>query len=457
MLSCLNALAKSNGDSTNISVRLKPRQSTGMYYYDNNYQNRRVVFQNPTDTTITVTKNIFIDLPTEFRHSTLHSVSGKSISTLQHFYLEPGSKSNWVLRDNYDLAPSDSTSKYKTIETVGKTNKIIHFDSTSFASNKQLANYLTRIKAEFIENNKATNRLYFDKQISIEQSQYWKMVFECDYFNRFLTVINQNPKFQVPFKIEIDNQIAYFLSKISEYDTLRFVGVVNAGAAILYYKAQRNFADNFNIASDFAIKNLGETAVQNLITIMELVPEIGQEKYKKSIEQIKAYANPMQFQYIEVFTNRIINNPEHYRLETKDTNRIKTLKALMDENKGKLILIDFWASWCVPCRAESPFLRQIQKKFKNKKVAFIGISLDEDDKSNEWLRAMKADKIDMDTNQYRLQSPKSSRLTQLVNLRSIPKYILLDIDGEILNKDFLRPSDKDFEVELGRYLAKYEN
>ena len=187
---------------------------------------------------------------------------------------------------------------------------------------------------------------------------------------------------------------------------------------------------------------------------MEIVPEIGQEKYQRSIAQIKAYANPLQRRYLDLYTNTIINNPEHYILETMDTNRVKTFKALMDENKGKLILIDFWASWCAPCRAESPYLRHIQKKFKSKKIAFIGISLDEDDKITDWLKAMKADKIDIDTNQYRLHSPKSSRLTQVVNLRSIPKYVLLDVDGKILNKDFRRPSDRDFEAELERYLKR---
>ncbi len=129
-----------------------------------------------------------------------------------------------------------------------------------------------------------------------------------------------------------------------------------------------------------------------------------------------------------------------------------TLKEVLNKSKQKLLFIDFWASWCVPCRTGLPNLKLMREKFKNASVLFVNFSIDLDNKNADWIKALSEDKELDNPNQYRLLDWKNSGLTKFISLRSIPRYILMDTKGKILNSSFLKPSDAKFEEELRKYL-----
>ncbi len=101
---------------------------------------------------------------------------------------------------------------------------------------------------------------------------------------------------------------------------------------------------------------------------------------------------------------------------------------------GKYLLVEFWASWCLPCRKETPGLLKVYEKYKKKNFDVLNISLDT--KRELWLNALEDDKTTMWHNLSDLiEVPNSPVTHRIFNLTSIPHNYLINPDGIILAKD----------------------
>lgn len=118
--------------------------------------------------------------------------------------------------------------------------------------------------------------------------------------------------------------------------------------------------------------------------------------------------------------------------------------------RGKVVLIDFWASWCGPCRRENPFNTQMYKKFKNKGFEIYGVSLD--DSKERWKAAIESDSL---TWKHVSDLKKwSSSAVPLYRVSGIPATYLLDEKGRIIAKGLRGEA---LQAKLEEYFASKQN
>ena len=110
--------------------------------------------------------------------------------------------------------------------------------------------------------------------------------------------------------------------------------------------------------------------------------------------------------------------------------------------QGKFVLIDFWATWCAPCRASIPHLNQLQSKFKDKLVV-IGLT----DEPLATVKEMKSPIIE-----YAVASDTKARMAKAAEVQGIPHVMLIDPSGIVRFEGMPKYLD---EKGLGRLLDKY--
>ena len=117
----------------------------------------------------------------------------------------------------------------------------------------------------------------------------------------------------------------------------------------------------------------------------------------------------------------------------------------LSDLKGKVVLIDFWASWCGPCRRANPGLVALYSKYKSKGFEIYGVSID--DKKDAWKKAIAADKITW--KQVNEAGGWYAPIAVKWKIEQIPTSFLLDQQGKVIALD---PGKDDIEAQLKKLL-----
>lgn len=205
----------------------------------------------------------------------------------------------------------------------------------------------------------------------------------------------------------------------------------------------KNFGFNFIKTypdSDFSLTLLNSALGQKGFDI-----DLAKEAYDKINISIKT----------KTVENQIISNQIKTKLnKAKKTELVKigekvpafsgpnSKGILLDLNKikGKVTIIDFWASWCKPCRIENPNLVNLYDKYHDNGLEIISISLDSETQRLAWIKAIKKDQL----NWFNISNLKSwnDPIAQLYGVNSIPATFIIDQDGVLIDKQ-LRGSQLD--------------
>ena len=101
------------------------------------------------------------------------------------------------------------------------------------------------------------------------------------------------------------------------------------------------------------------------------------------------------------------------------------MDSILSVNKGKVIYIDCWATWCGPCKAEMPNSKVLMKQMAGKEVTFVYICID----SPEKLWKSNLSELQLEGQHYFLSDKQSNDFKKLFNVNGVPFYFLIDKNG----------------------------
>lgn len=115
----------------------------------------------------------------------------------------------------------------------------------------------------------------------------------------------------------------------------------------------------------------------------------------------------------------------------------------LSDLKGKVVYMDFWASWCGPCKGEMPHAKKIKEHFQGKDVVFLYVSIDE--KEEAWKRGIEA----MSISGIHTRTPGwKGEIAELYQIQSVPAYFLIDKKGKFVSDRTPRPSQSEELIKL---------
>lgn len=145
------------------------------------------------------------------------------------------------------------------------------------------------------------------------------------------------------------------------------------------------------------------------------------------------------------------NVVKDFILET-NSGETTSLSEVINNNKGKIIYVDFWASWCVPCKKCIPESHKLMEEFKSEDIVFVYLAFN--DKLNRWKQSIKELNLKDYKNSYFIKNFKTSEVIKSLEIESIPRFVIYGADGKLLYKNAPHPDDKSIRNILNDLIKK---
>lgn len=221
------------------------------------------------------------------------------------------------------------------------------------------------------------------------------------------------------------------LNRISRYD-LNFITEDNGNSGGSYIDSRIRFD------SILADKRFTQSAKNFLLfdAYSEITMDFKLKDKEKYFEKLQENTtNRTQLEKLRKENNLNFEYSNILQLSSIKNEKI-TYSELISKNSGKWLYIDFWASWCAPCRQIMPESRKLKKELENKEVEFIYLSLN--DIRENWEKAIIKDSIG-NAQHYFIENGNTSKVIEDLGVETIPHYLIYNPDGKLINGYANRP------------------
>lgn len=232
------------------------------------------------------------------------------------------------------------------------------------------------------------------------------------------------------FLVDITN--AYAARKLENYD--------------LVIEYQKNGYIALNIAAEACVKYFPNKGVINYLFFDKITREmnVNNIKHQKYLDYLLANSGKTVtdnfIKRYETMKANATSGKVSDRVNAKDFEfqDMSGKKYHLSDFKGKLLLLDFWASWCAPCKVQIPYMKELEKIYAGKNIVVASVSLDVSKEA--WLKSAKEE----DLHNLILHSEKNFKDPFVVayGINSIPRFMLIDAEGKIISDNMPRPQSK---------------
>jgi thiol-disulfide isomerase/thioredoxin len=246
-------------------------------------------------------------------------------------------------------------------------------------------------------------------------------------------------------------QYVYRFDDTSLLNTQPFKVALRSMGLFLSYFDQGDYTLN---AQFLTAKNFSKIEIVNDMQLYFVMNTNKRDKkYSDYVDSFKIYSKDGILRSLIIQNNdfSIIKNDSFRNILVSTNNEVLSFESLV-RRKDKIVIVDFWATWCAPCIKELSTAKNLIAEFAEKDVSFIFISMDED--FNKWKNSVSGYSFMNTGNSYILKNGFESELAKTNHIKSIPFYCVYKNDGTLIKSNIENIQTAEFKYFLSKILRQ---
>lgn len=433
-----------------IIGKLGPKQGITLFYGGENMC--RLINHSENDTTII--REVSITGLTEFRYSVGYKIGNKLMRARHTMLLLPTDKLVFKKEGN-ELVPLS-----KPIASIFLDQ---HIDVGFYAIEEEpnpkkqtlseFDSYVKNQLEKFKRDSSTIQTIYKTNILTEEERQKWTDFTRITFIAKIFRLAEDKQNFKVElYKDLFDEALAYVGEQNINGDLM---SIMFTNLSNYWVRLQNNTRTKKTDFVDFYIENRNKINAGYIhdafVKYIKNFSDKTSLTYTNNVARIRNYAVAYDQKLIDKTFNIRFLDMEKVNLKNIKNETITLNQVAFNAGK-KYLFIDMWASWCIPCREQLPTLEQFKEKFAVEDILFLNVSTDKE--RVKWVKALEEEGVSRQPYQFRLVNSQQSELTTFFNIVTIPRYLILDRTGMVINDRFYLPTDPEFKPALISVLEK---